>query len=92
MARIRSDLTGSKHHLAKLTEEIVEDARIWYYDDPVDITVAEIAEHYGVGEGTMSRAIRGETWKHVKQAKGAQGRSKYVGETGDSPSFGQTQP
>ena len=70
-------LLGSKHHLAKLTEEIVADARVWYYDDPVDITVAELAEHYGVCEGTMSCALRGETWKHVKQAKGAKGRTKY---------------
>lgn len=72
-------LLGSKHHFAKLTEEIVEDARIWYYDDPVDITMAELAEHYGVHECTMSKAIRGESWKHVKQATGAQGRTKYVG-------------
>jgi hypothetical protein len=78
MAKVRPDLTGSRHHFAKLTEEIVEDARIWYYDDPVKITVAELAEHYGVNEATMSKALRGESWKHVKQAKGAQGRTKHV--------------
>lgn len=68
---------GSKHHLAKLTEEIVADARAWYYDEPDPITVPELAEHYHVSESTMSNALRGVTWKHVKQAKGAQGRTKY---------------
>jgi predicted transcriptional regulator len=77
MAKVRPDLQGSRHHLAKLTEEIVADARVWYYDESDPITVAELADHYGVTESTMSNALRGSTWKHVKQAEGAKGRTKY---------------
>lgn len=68
---------GSKHHLAKLTEETVEDARIWYYDEPDPVTVGQLADYYGVTLSTMSNALRGVTWKHVKQAEGAKGRTKY---------------
>lgn len=80
MARTRPDMQGSKHHLAKLTEEDVYDARVWYYDEPHEITVPELAEHYGVTESTMSNALRGQTWSHVKQAEnGPKGRIKYNG-------------
>ena len=78
-ARVRPDLQGSRHHLAKLTEVQVEDARVWYYDEPDPIKVSELADYYGVTESTMSNALRGVTWKHVKQAKGAKGRTKYGG-------------
>jgi hypothetical protein len=77
-ARVRPDLVGSKHHNAKLTEEMVYDARVWYYDEPHQITVLELADQYGVAEVTMSNALRGRTWKHVKQAKNAKGRTKYA--------------
>jgi Mg2+ and Co2+ transporter CorA len=76
-AKIRLDLQGSKHHLAKLTEEIVADARVWYYDEPDPISMAELARHYGVSASTMEKALRGHTWKHVKQAKGAKNGTKH---------------
>lgn len=77
MPRVRPDLAGSKHHFAKLTEADVEDARVWYYDEPDPITVEQLAEHYGVTPSTMGNALRGVTWKHVKQAEGAKGRTKH---------------
>jgi len=76
-AKTRPDLLGSKHHFAKLTEEMVEDARVWYYDEPDPISVRELANHYGVAQSTMEKALRGATWKHVKQAEGAKGRTKH---------------
>lgn len=59
---------GSQHHFAKLTEEIVADARSWYFDEPDPISINELARHYGVSPSVMGNALHGRTWKHVKKA------------------------
>lgn len=60
---------GSKHHFAKLTEELVYEARVWYYDDPDPISIAELSRLYGVSPNVMANAVKGITWKHVKKAR-----------------------
>lgn len=53
---------GSAHHLAKLTEEDVRAARKARHDG---IPQKALAARYGVSPGTMGRALRGTTWKHL---------------------------
>lgn len=60
---------GSQHHFAKLTEELVADARAWYFDEPDPISIAELARYYNVSDSAMGNAIKGRTWKHVKENK-----------------------
>lgn len=74
MVHMRPDLMGSKHHNAKLTEEKVWDARIWYWDEPDPITIQGLAEHFHVAFSTMAHAVYGRTWRHVPQAEGAKAR------------------
>lgn len=54
--------TGSKHHKAKMTEQDVLLARSEFANG---VLVAHLAKRYGVRHITMSRAISGETWKHL---------------------------
>lgn len=62
---------GSKHHLARLTEELVLEAREWYYEKPGAISMAELGRLYGVSDNTMRNIIKGVTWKHVEMPKGS---------------------
>lgn len=64
---------GSKHHLARLTEELVTEAREWYYEKPGAISMNELARLYGVADNTMRNALQGVTWKHVPMPKGSHG-------------------
>lgn len=50
---------GSAHHMSKLSEDDVRKMRA------LDLPYAEIARRFGVSRITASRAVRGETWRHV---------------------------
>ena len=56
---------GKDHHraTAKLTEEMVLDARRRYFD--LGETQTSIARDFGVNSATISRVVRGEFWHHV---------------------------
>jgi hypothetical protein len=56
-----------------MTEELVIEAREWFYEKPGAISKAELARMYGVSEGTMFKILRGETWSHVPMPKGSHG-------------------
>lgn len=53
-------LKGDRHHQSKLTENQVREIR------RLDLPYAEIARLYGVSRPTVTRAIKGKTWRHVK--------------------------
>lgn len=55
--------TGSRRWGAKLTESMVRDARA---AAAAGETIGALAERFGVNRTTMSVAIAGHTWKHVK--------------------------
>jgi hypothetical protein len=61
-----SDTKGAAHprYTAKLTAEKVREAKRLHYVDGV--SQSEIARRWGVNSGTISRAVRGEKWAHVK--------------------------
>lgn len=50
-------------HTAKLTSEQVIDARRRYADG---VSQSQIARELGVNSSTISRAVRGEKWSHLK--------------------------
>lgn len=53
---------GERNGLAKLTEQIVREARALRAEG---WQVTALARHYGVAQGTMSTALRGLTWSHL---------------------------
>jgi hypothetical protein len=55
--------TGSKHHMAKLTEDIVRECRVRYAAG--GITSVDLASEFSVSQSAMWSAIHGVTWKHV---------------------------
>ena len=64
---------GSALPQAKLSEAIVRRVRKEYAARQQEIiemrqefSIAAFADHYGVSVNAMDRAIRGETWKHVR--------------------------
>lgn len=54
---------GERHPHARLTEEVVRQARSIYAEGGV--SYADLARAYGVGESTIANAIKGINWKHV---------------------------
>lgn len=50
---------GAAQHLAKLTDDIVREIRA------SDASQAELAERYGVSQGTISNIVLRKTWRHV---------------------------
>lgn len=58
---------GSAHHRARLTEEMVREARRKYRLNQAK--PAELAFIYDVTPGAMRRALRGVTWKHVTESQ-----------------------
>lgn len=54
---------GSNHPRSKLTEEMVISARKEYSKG---ITYKDLSKKYNVSETTISRAVRGISWSHVK--------------------------
>lgn len=57
--RSRGYVRGGKHHLAKLTEEVVREMRRLHASG---MSGTEIARRFGVHKTTACRAIRGSTW------------------------------
>jgi DNA invertase Pin-like site-specific DNA recombinase len=57
------NLKGSDNFASKLTEKIVERARSAHKKGA---TVTELADRYGVNKSTMSRALRKQTYRHVR--------------------------
>jgi hypothetical protein len=57
--------TGAAHHrpTAKMTEDMVKDARRMYADG---VSQTEIARRWGLHSSSISRAVRGKKWAHVK--------------------------
>lgn len=60
----RTDRTrrGSRRHMAKLNEELVQKCRSLHRQGH---SIRSIARMHAVGYQTMQKAIRGYTWKHV---------------------------
>jgi hypothetical protein len=56
--------TGERHPAAKLTPALIRDARQRVARQ--ERTTRQLSKEYGVHEGTLSRAIRGKSWKEVK--------------------------
>ena len=56
---------GPKHprHLAKLTPEMVLEARRLYASG---VSQSQIARDWGLHSSSISRAVRGEFWRHVE--------------------------
>lgn len=54
---------GTRQHLAKLTDSQVMQAREMRH---AGRTFTEIAMRFGVTRITVTRAIKGQTWKHVR--------------------------
>lgn len=53
---------GSEHYKARLTEENAVKARAMVARG---FTIAEVAEKFGVTQGTISFLVKGSTWKHL---------------------------
>ena len=64
--RSRGAAKGSRHHKAKLTEELVGEIRSLY--DAGGVTHAGLAKRFNVGRSTISRVCgaRDRFWTHVK--------------------------
>ena len=58
-----SILRGESHPMAKLTADMVREARARYAAG--DGTTVSLAREYGVTQGAMYGAIKGITWKHL---------------------------
>lgn len=56
---------GSKHHHAKLTEEIITKMKEMHRDYPA-MKNRDIAKVFGIWESNMSWILAGKVWKHVK--------------------------
>lgn len=56
---------GKEHHRAgaKMTEEMVLEARRLY---AAGVSQSQMARDWGIHSSTISRAVRGEFWSHVK--------------------------
>ncbi len=54
---------GERHGQAKLTDEMVREARVMAASG---VTHTVIAVKFGVARQVMTKAISGRTWKHVK--------------------------
>ena len=54
--------SGSKHHAAKLTDEVVVQARKEY---AAGTSYRKLADCYGVTIKAMYDAVTGKTWKHI---------------------------
>lgn len=61
------DNRGSKSYQAKLSDGIIVESRGRLAKGLT--TLAELAREYGVDSNTMSKALRGETWRHVPGAE-----------------------
>lgn len=57
---------GSRHHKAKLTEELVAAMRVLYLSG--EVSCAELGRRHGVHSSTAARAILGQRWKHVNSS------------------------
>jgi transposase len=53
---------GSSHHAAKLTEQLVTEARSLFRQGH---TTDQLAKRYDVSRPTILFAVKGQTWKHV---------------------------
>jgi hypothetical protein len=64
-SRVRPELLmrGVGHHKAKLTDEIVKEARIRYRRG--DTTSVALAAEVSISQAAMHAALTGKTWKHV---------------------------
>jgi NUMOD4 motif/HNH endonuclease len=59
-----TDRRGERHPRARLTDEIVRQAR---ERRAAGETVAALSAEYGITPSAMSKAIRGDTWRHDRQ-------------------------
>jgi group I intron endonuclease len=60
--KISERMMGSKHHNAKLTEDIVKEIKIMLREG---FPRKEISKIYNISENDVGRIARGERWKHV---------------------------
>lgn len=63
LAEKRPVSRGEAHYSAKLTAEIVKQARVDFSEGKSTIT--DLARRHGVANESMGAAIHGKTWKHV---------------------------
>lgn len=57
-------LTGEVNPMTPLSEADVREIKRLYRDG--EATQYDLADRYGVGQNTISRIVRGETWAHVE--------------------------
>jgi hypothetical protein len=62
--RVNAQLRGDQHGQSKLSAEDVKQARLAYAAGVE--TIAALARRYRVTHRTMTEALRGLTWKHVR--------------------------
>ncbi len=55
--------SGHLHHMAKLNDEKVRNI-VWRYEQGEN-TYLSLAIEYDVEVGTISKILRGKTWKHI---------------------------
>lgn len=76
-ARQRSMLRGSNHPNARLTEDIVREARRRYAGGGV--SVEALADWAAVSKPTMARVVNGTSWTHVTTTPDAtRARANYI--------------
>jgi hypothetical protein len=54
---------GQRNGLARLTDHAVVQIREWFAAGGT--TQAELADIFGVRQGTIGKVVRGETWTHI---------------------------
>ena len=62
-SRPKTGTRGSKHQRAKLTESKVQEIRSAYSGGYGELK--QLAQKHGVNIHTMSKAIKGATWRHI---------------------------
>ena len=60
----RVNHTGAANRSAKLTDDIVREAR--HLHSEAGLSLAALAQRYGVAKVNMWKAISGRTWRHVR--------------------------
>lgn len=59
---------GEAHPFAKLTSPLVKELRTRY--GAGGISQSQLAREYRISQSTMTRALRGNTWAHIKNERG----------------------
>lgn len=69
---------GERHHMAKMTEELVRMARLEYQQGA---SICQLSERYGISRDSIGNAVSGKTWSHVPGACVLRGRGSSHGQS-----------